>query len=357
MHRDKDGLDFDYLGKWQAVNRIRRHRSLQSQVAFVAGHLPADAMEEDTEMARLLPKTCSRDSSPASFVTARTHLSSDHDVILPSGPQSGETQVPPKGIFARRSPMPKSSPNGSRQAPEGAPGTRWSSREEQSDKPVVGPYAFYVPTVQEESVDSEQSKSVRSPSASATSGGKRKMAYEEEEISSAQAQSAAKKRKTTSNARSLSASTTWRSKRKMVYEEEDHDQSQPSSTQGQSAAKKRKTVTHTIPPPAAATSAGKGKRDRKEDCAAQEQAKTVVAKKRRASKSTKPPQTSALSGPQTTQGVSAVARVTRAQRRLFSEGNAQLFRLGQHGELDVQGISDQVQEDDVSNNTATGRLK
>ncbi|KUI73341.1 hypothetical protein VM1G_08907 [Cytospora mali] len=444
MPADKGGLDFDYPGKWQAVNRIRRYRSLQSQVAFVAGHLPADAMEEGPEMARLLPKTCSRDSSPASFVTARTHLSSDHDVVLPSGPHSGETretQVPPKGIFARYNPRPRSSPNGSRPASEGAPGTRWSSPE-RTDKPVVGPYAFYVPTVQE-SLDSEQSQSMGSPSASATSGGKRKMtseeeedydqlqgsgaqgqpaakkrrtganarlpsasamsagkrkmaheeeeaslaqgqsatkkrktnanarlpsasatlggkrkmAYEEEEVSSTQGRSAAKKRKTNSNENSLSASTTSGGKRKMAYEKENHDQSRTSNAKGHSAAKKGRIATSRTPPPAAATSADEGKGDRKEDSAAQEQAKTVVAKKRRAGKDTKPPQASALPGSQPTRGASAVARVTRAQRRLLSEENAQLFRLGQHGELDVQGIADQAQEDDVSNNTASGRLK
>ncbi|ROW13914.1 hypothetical protein VPNG_03595 [Cytospora leucostoma] len=197
----------------------------------------------------------------------------------------------------------------------------------------------------------------------ATSGRKRKEVRED--ISDLQAPE--KRTKVGTRAETLRAAAQGH-KRKRAQEE-----GGDLATRSQAITKKRRTDTR--PQPAVKQPGGKRKQDSDEQQTSQEE-EGPEAKRRRAGKDTQPLQlqTSASSGPSpeksaTNPGerkpdsVSAVkeisprpkhtSRVTRAQRRLLSGKDTQLFQLGQRGELDVQVIAS---DKDTPKDTA-GKLR
>ncbi|KAK7740713.1 hypothetical protein SLS53_005181 [Cytospora paraplurivora] len=202
----------------------------------------------------------------------------------------------------------------------------------------------------------------------ATSGHKRKEAPEE----TSDLQVPAKRTKVGTRAEALRAealrAAAQRHKRKRA-QEEDGDL----ATRSQAVTKKRRTDTR--PQPAVKKPGGKRKREPDEQQTSQDQA-GPEAKRRMAGSDAQPPQlqTSDSPGPSPEEPAtnagerkpapgSAVqemsprpnqtTRVTRAQRRLLSGKDTQLFQLGQRGELDVQ---EKASLEDTSTSTV-GKLR
>lgn len=344
-------LDRDYPGKFQAVNRIIRFESFQSITSYFAGHLPSLEEGEGPSIPFPFPfppgSDRDRASSLASVVTAHTHLSGDDDpdVIAPRVSR----EVPPRDTFAEIRPSRTPRPSGSRRSSAVRSASSYPSTDPgpqaENTRPRTHPRSR--PGSRVSSSGRIERSSHRQQQQEEALGLRRssRIKQRDEETFVSRGDAAVRGRGGRDRERQGRRRAGSRAKPHPV---------EPSvtATPGQN---RRRTATNTRQSPAGAILGGKGNRDQEAVQAGQEREEPGATKRRASADNTKESQASTSSRRQTTQGESAASRVTRAQRQLLPEEDGQLFRLGRHGEFEVQVAADDVQED-VSND-ATGRSR
>ncbi|ROW13788.1 hypothetical protein VPNG_03643 [Cytospora leucostoma] len=163
----------------------------------------------------------------------------------------------------------------------------------------------------------------------------------------------AKRRKTDSTPQIPPAGPSTSGYKRKRVQDESPDEPQMAHKQVQAGPKKRKTDTYNRPSLASATSGSKRKREARHDEAHDQEVQAsqpVGAKRRRVDATITDDAAGRRDRKRTTRtarqnaAVSSSPRITRARRRQLSGKDAQLFQLGQCGQVDLQGQAHEIQE-------------